>query len=197
MRLLLILLEVFLLLLMLSIVAFAQEERLNIIYTGSLQGQLEPCGCSPKSDYGGIARVAGYLIAHEEELSPYVLLDAGNFSDKDTPQGRLKVEAVLKLLSLMKYDAVAFSEKEQFLLEKLYMPLLKGYDSPFVSGLSGYKKSVTLSRNLFRINVSTDPKGSQSEKLNILLTNIPVSDAKALRDGTSLLHHQERNMKNL
>ncbi len=170
-----------LLMILFSTVSFAEESKLNIIYTGDLQAQLEPCGCSPKSDFGGIARVSGYISAHKEELSPYILLDAGGFSDKDTPQGRLKAEAMLKFFSLMKYDAVAFSENEQSLIDGLFPPLLKKYSVPFISDMSGFTQSVNLSKNTFKINVSADPEGSQSEKLNILLTGLSVSDAGKLK----------------
>ena len=164
-----------------SAISCVQGGKLRIIYTGSLQGQLETCGCSPKSDFGGIARIAEYLTAHEEELSPYILIDAGNFSGGDTPQGKLKTEAMLKFLSSMKYDAVAYSDKEQVLKDDYFSVKLKEYKIPFVSRLSGYKRSVSFSRNGFYINVSSDPEGTVSGKLNILLTAIPVSDANALK----------------
>lgn len=180
MRITVILMEALLLLLMLSTVAFAEESKLNIIYTGDLQGQLEPCGCSPKSDFGGIARIAGYLSAHSEELSPYVLIDAGSFSGDDTPQGRLKTEAVIKFMNNMKYDAVGLSENQTVLHEDYTTPLLKEYKIPSVSGMSGYTKSVTLSKNTFNINVSSDPNGIESEKINILLTSLPISDIKGV-----------------
>jgi 2',3'-cyclic-nucleotide 2'-phosphodiesterase (5'-nucleotidase family) len=181
MRFALIHLYVYLILQMLLTGTFAEGSELSIIYTGDLQGQLEPCGCSPKSDYGGIARVAGFIAAHEEELSPYILLDAGNFSDRDTPQGRLKTESMLKFLSLMKYDAVAFSQKERDLPGDYLHPLLKKYNVPFVSGFSGYAESVALSKNTLNINVSADPESSQNGKLNILLTELPVSDTKKMK----------------
>ena len=91
----------------------AKQRTLNIVYTGGVAGELEPCGCSPKTDFGGVARRAGYLTEHRKTLSPYILIDAGNFLDKDTPQGKLKAEAMLKAFSIMKYDAVAFLKMEK------------------------------------------------------------------------------------
>jgi len=35
----------------------AGEKALNILYTGALQGELEPCGCSPETQSGGLARL--------------------------------------------------------------------------------------------------------------------------------------------
>jgi hypothetical protein len=165
----------------LSAASFGQDSKLNIIYTGSLQGQLEPCGCSPMSDFGGIARVAGYISAHEDELSPYVLIDAGNFSGKDTPQGKLKTEAMANFLGSMKYDAVGFSEKEQAFQGDFSTSTLKGYNVPFVSALPGHRQSVELSKNTFDINVSSVPEDIKKGKVNILITNLPVSDASSLK----------------
>src|SRR3990170_7168977 len=93
--------------------AYGQTRTLNIVYTGGVNGELEPCGCSPKTDFGGVARRAGYLTEHRKMLSPYILIDAGNFLDKDTPQGRLKAEAMLNAFSIMKYDAAAFLKMEK------------------------------------------------------------------------------------
>ncbi|MEN8262615.1 MAG: multiheme c-type cytochrome [Nitrospirota bacterium] len=173
--------KIMFILLVLSAVSCVQGSKLRIIYTGSLQGQLEPCGCSPKSDFGGIARIAEYLAVHEEELSPYILIDAGNFSGEDTPQGKLKTEAMLKFLSSKKFDAVGYSAKEQVLKDDYFDLKLKEYEVPFVSRLSGYKRSVLLSRNGFDINVSADPEETATGKLNILLTDITVSDANDLQ----------------
>lgn len=158
--------------------AYAEERRLNIIYTGGLAGQLEPCGCSPKSDFGGVARVAGYLSEHRDELSPYIIVDAGNFTDKDSPQGRLKAEAMIKALGLIRYDAVALSENERIFPADFLKPLLMGQRLPVISEASGYNSSATIEKGTFSINISTDPGGLAEEKLNILLTRVPVSEAK-------------------
>lgn len=74
--------------------AYGQTRTLNIVYTGGVTGELEPCGCSPKTEFGGVARRAGYIAEQQKMLSPYILIDAGNFLDKDTPQRRLKAEAM-------------------------------------------------------------------------------------------------------
>lgn len=106
-------------------VTHGKVKTLNIVYTGSVNGELEPCGCSPKTDFGGVARRAGYLTEHRKTLSPYILIDAGNFLDKDTPQGRLKAEAMLKAFSIMKYDAAAVSKNEKEFPYNFFTALLE------------------------------------------------------------------------
>lgn len=167
-------------LILLPAVVHGKSLKINIIYTGNIEGELEPCGCSPKTDFGGMPRTSGYLKKHKDELSPYILLDSGNFSDKNTPQGRLKTEAMLKAFNLIQYDAVAFSEKEKRLPEVFFRQILSEYKIPVVSNLSLYNQSVTVERAGFSINISTAPAKHRKDMLNILLTSLSVSDAKLI-----------------
>jgi hypothetical protein len=174
-------LRAMLLLLTLSTLSFAEESKLNIIYTGSLQGQLEPCGCSPKSDFGGIARIAGYLAEHRDELSPFIIVDAGNFTGEDTPQGRLKAAAMINALQLIMYDAVAVSKNEQLFPDDFLLPLLQKRNLPVISGMAGKTRSISITKGGVSINISTDHHAVQSGKLNILLTDLPINDARSIK----------------
>ena len=142
-----------------------------------MNGELEPCGCSPKTDFGGVARISGYLAAHNKELSARILVDAGNFTDKDTPQGRLKSEAMLKSFGTMKYDAVAFMKKEKGFPEDFFPPVINEYKIPVISSMTPYEQSVSVNRDAFKINVSVDPENYREGRLNILLTDVSVREA--------------------
>ncbi len=155
--------------------AYGQGRLLNIIYTGSMNGKLEPCGCSPKTDYGGVARLSGYISGHEKELSPYILVDAGNFASQDTPQGRLQAETMLKSFSIMKYDAVALLNNEKAFAEDFFPPLVREYNIPAVSDSPRYSQSVSIKKDGFNVNISVNPKDYRENALNILLSDIPVS----------------------
>ena len=173
--------KAFLFLLLLTAPSYGDERQLNIIYTGSLQGQLEPCGCSPKTDFGGVARISGYLTEHERSLSPYILLDAGNFSDKDTAQGRLKIKAMLKFFSLMEYNTLALWGRESRFDQDFLRSLLGKYNVPVVSGLKDSEHSLTIGQDKLNINVSAYPEGFKDEMLNILLTELTLDKAKLLK----------------
>ena len=176
------LLILMLLIILLPPAIYGQVKTLNIIYTGSMNGELEPCGCSPKTDFGGVARISGYLAGHNNnELSPCILIDAGNFTDKDTPQGRLKAEAMLKSFGIIKYDAVAFLKKEKGLPEDFFSPILKEYKIPVVSGMPPYEQSVSVNRDTFKINVSVDPENYREGRLNILLTDVSVRESGLIK----------------
>ncbi len=51
--------------------------RVTILYTGGVQGALEPCGCSP-GQLGGIARIATLLQEIRKETAALILVDAGD-----------------------------------------------------------------------------------------------------------------------
>jgi 2',3'-cyclic-nucleotide 2'-phosphodiesterase (5'-nucleotidase family) len=152
-------------------------QNLHIIYTGALKGELEPCGCTPKTDFGGLARLAGFLHGEGEKMSSYVLIDAGNFTDSDTPQGRLKAEAMLHSFRVMKYDAVAVAYNESRFDNEYLRSIIDKYDVPSVSSLQSYDNSMRITRGAVTINVSTEPGWPRENMLNILLTGEPVSDA--------------------
>ena len=160
---------------------YGQTRTLNIVYTGGVNGELVPCGCSPKTDFGGVARRAGYLTEHQKMLSPYILIDAGNFLDKDTPQGRLKAEAMLKAFGIMKYDAVAFLKMEKEFPYSFFSGLLKKYKIPVISDMPRYRQSISTKRDAFDVNISVNPMNYQKGKLNILLTDQPISEIKHVK----------------
>jgi len=154
---------------------------LNILYTGGLEGELEPCGCSPKTDFGGLARISGYISANKKTLSPYLLIDAGNFSGKDTPQGRLKAETLLQSFSAMKYDVIAVQKNEAEFTGNFISPLIEKFKIPVVSNSNHYKLSISKTKYALNVHVSADPGDIEQNQFNILLTDLPLSECKELR----------------
>ncbi len=174
---------IFLILLFLGITlnAYGEEQNITILYTGAMKGELEPCGCSPKTDFGGLARLSGYLSEHAKELSPYILVDSGNFTPEDTPQGRLKAGAMLRSFNIMKYDAVAFGENENVFPRDFLYPLVKENSTPVLCASSKERQSISITRSNIELNISVDPAARQEGKLNLLLSNKPVSEAELIK----------------
>lgn len=163
---------------LLPLSAGAQDKILNILYTGSRIGELEPCGCSPKTEGGGLARLSGYILKHKGELSPYILVDAGNSMPEDTPQGRLKAEVLLKSYNMMGYDAVAFFKREHAFPKDFLNPLIRKYETPVVLKDS---RLGAVERGGLKINISADQSALKKGRLNILLTDKPSSEAKSIK----------------
>ena len=73
---------------------------LTILAAGDLRGEIEPCGCSPEGQMGGLRRRMSYLERQFASGAP-LLVDLGNNfpPPKGAPgQGRLKVKLINKLL---------------------------------------------------------------------------------------------------
>ncbi len=157
-----------------------QEGLINILYTGGIKGELEPCGCSPKTESGGLARLSGYISGSGQRLKPYILIDAGNSMGGDTPQGRLKAEALLRSFEIMGYDSVAFLKQEAAFPEDFLSPLIGKYGTPAISK-EGRVRSASIERGPVKINISADAGERMKGRLNILLTDRPVSEVKELK----------------
>jgi len=162
-------------LLFLPLAASAGDGTLNVLYTGSVKGELEPCGCSPKTTSGGLARLSGYISAERSELEPYVLVDAGHSTGEDTAQGRLKADALMMSFGIIGFDAVALKASDEF-ADGFLSGLVEDYRIPAVSDGA----SVRVERGPAHVNVSTDPDGHEEESINILLTDLPPAEAETI-----------------
>jgi hypothetical protein len=176
-------------------VALHAADTLTVIYTGGLQGELEPCGCSPGANKGGMPRLSGYILDNREKLSPYIIVDAGNFTGEDSPQGRLKAEAMIKAFRAMRYDAVLFGENERKFPKDFFVPLIREKRIPFVSTSFPCKASVSFERNGMNIHVSADPEDTAPDSLNILLTDRSIADAVGLKGWDVVISSSGEKLK--
>ena len=81
-------------------------ENLSLIYSGNLDGELEPCGCSAEGNLGGIKRRATMLSTLRKENPDLIVISAGGLISSDGPGDRLKGEYILKGFASLKYDAI-------------------------------------------------------------------------------------------
>ena len=84
----------------------AREKEFTIIYSGNLNGELEPCGCAEESNLGGIKRRATMIQILRAEQPDMFLISSGGLLSSESPQDRLKGEYILKGLATMDYDAL-------------------------------------------------------------------------------------------
>jgi 2',3'-cyclic-nucleotide 2'-phosphodiesterase (5'-nucleotidase family) len=180
------LIVIFVFLILLPLAVEGRDTTLNILYTGAINGELEPCGCSPKTDFGGLERISGYILRNRTYLYPYVLIDAGNFSDMDSVQGRLKAETIVHSFNIMKYDAVAFMENEKSFSDDFSASMIQRYEVPFVSDSYPCKRSVSISRGRLEVNISSGLDEHEEDKLNILVTDKFLAELKTA-DGWDVI----------
>lgn len=82
------------------------DDSLTIIYSGNLDGELEPCGCSAEGNLGGIKRRATMLQQLREKTPDLLVVSSGGLLSADGPGDRLKGEYILKGFAKLNYDAV-------------------------------------------------------------------------------------------
>jgi len=77
---------------------------LTLVYTGNLDGELEPCGCSEGGNKGGIKRQVQKIDELRQQDKDLVLISTGGLLVSEMPQDRLKSVYILKGLEQMNYD---------------------------------------------------------------------------------------------
>ena len=88
-----------------------EPPSLIVLYTGSTESHLEPCGCYQEQS-GGLARRAYAVEQIRQRGVPTLLVDAGDIFDGDAEIDAHRCEVNLKAMSTMGYDAVALSESD-------------------------------------------------------------------------------------
>ncbi|HEX3600712.1 MAG TPA: hypothetical protein VHU84_11255, partial [Lacipirellulaceae bacterium] len=105
-----------------------------LVFTGELDGYLEPCGCAGlENQKGGLKRRFTMLKERRDQGWPLVPVDAGS-QEKDTGvQAGLKLEFAYQALVKMGYQAVGFGESD---LKMDLLPIVINLDektNPLVS----------------------------------------------------------------
>jgi len=114
-------------------------ERLTLIYSGNLDGELEPCGCSAEGNLGGIKRRATMLTQLRRENPNMVVVSAGGLLSSDDPGDRLKGKFILKGFASLQYDAVGVQWRDlvygtEFLLNEPLPWVVSNWHSKAVPG---------------------------------------------------------------
>ncbi len=94
------------LLVLLPQLAWAQGTNVEIVYSGNIDGELEPCGCSVEGDLGGILRQSSTLKKLRQENKDLIALSSGGLIVSMVPQDKLTAEYILKAYSTLAFDAV-------------------------------------------------------------------------------------------
>lgn len=86
--------------------SIVHPEGLTILFNGSRNGKLEPCGCRARN-LGGVDKEAGVIEAFRKATSATLALDAGHFLRQWVDANmRLQMHYLLQALGLMRYDAI-------------------------------------------------------------------------------------------
>lgn len=85
---------------------------LTVIYSGNLDGELEPCGCSEEGNLGGIKRRTKTLDGIKEKNPNAVIISAGGLITTEGTNDRIKSVYILKAFADLGYDAIGVQWKD-------------------------------------------------------------------------------------
>ena len=88
-----------------------QSQSLTLLYSGSLQGEIEPCGCSMEGDFGGIRRHVSVIDELKKDDPNLLHIMAGGFLDPHDARG-VKNQYVIQGIGLVQPDAVGLLESD-------------------------------------------------------------------------------------
>jgi hypothetical protein len=93
-------------LLLALIVSASARAAIDIVYSGNIDGELEPCGCAVEGNLGGILRHATIVDRLRQEHPDLFVVSAGGLVASAVSQDRLTSEYILKGFAQLGYDAV-------------------------------------------------------------------------------------------
>ena len=89
------------------------KPKLALVLTGSMQGYIEPCGCSGLENMkGGLARRHALIQELEAAGWPLMLLDLGELSKRIGPQATIKYQNTIAGLRKMGYRTIGLGTSE-------------------------------------------------------------------------------------
>lgn len=151
---------------------------LTFVYSSDLQGELEPCGCTPESDYGGILRRAAVLKQLRQQSPDLLLISAGGLLDIESSTQKIKNTYLLKAFANLNYDALNLQWRDlafgpSFLsIEGLKNESLENEKIPWLSSNAPYSDTVVsdkaVSDKVFSKSIKVQRGGQQIQFWGLL-----------------------------
>ncbi|MDH5544702.1 MAG: multiheme c-type cytochrome [Gammaproteobacteria bacterium] len=151
----------------------ASSQNITLIYSGNLDGELEPCGCSEGGDKGGIKRRVKKVDELRKEQPDLILFSSGGLLVSEMPQDKLKSQFILSGLEELNYDAIGVQWQDL----AYGLPFLKETFNTFIASNwenESLQKSVAVERGKQIVEIFNwiDPN---SEKSKGMMGDNPVS----------------------
>ena len=94
------------------IASSAHAQPLLLIYSGNLDGELEPCGCTEEGNFGGINRRVSVFDKLRAEHPEMVAISGGGLISAEGSTDHIKAKHILKGFTALKYDAIGMQWKD-------------------------------------------------------------------------------------
>lgn len=146
--------------LLLTVSVMAQEtKKITILYTNDVHSRLEPIAQKGDRNYGegGFVRRATFLKEFRKENGEALLFDCGDFCQGTPYYNLFQGEAEVKMMNLMRYDAVTVGNHEFDFGLDVMERIFRMADFPIVS--SNYDFSATGLKDLVKPYVILERDG--------------------------------------
>lgn len=90
----------------------ATATPLTLVYSGNLDGELEPCGCSEEGNLGGIKRRVTVFDTLRKEHPQLVRISGGGLISAEGSTDLIKAKYILKGFTDLNYDAIGVQWKD-------------------------------------------------------------------------------------
>ncbi len=179
----------------------------TLVYTGNLNGELEPCGCTLEGDLGGIKRQVSMIDQLRQSNPDLLFISSGGLLIAEMPSDRIRSDYILRGMKFLNYDIIGVQARDL----AFGANFLRHYDLPFIlsnaldHSVFAYQKTLQRQSQSFsffqwsvlppqtlRKNSSADITSVQkrlTEKLateknagaiTVLTTNLRLTDAKKI-----------------
>jgi 2',3'-cyclic-nucleotide 2'-phosphodiesterase (5'-nucleotidase family) len=139
---------------------------LTLIYSGNLDGELEPCGCSAEGDYGGLRRRATFIERVRAENPDAFVVSAGGLISGFAANGRLTNEYILKGFAMLGYDAIGLQWNDlQYGDEFLKEPALPWVASNWHDDQFSHERRISHGDHTLAFFTWLDPKTAPQENM--------------------------------
>lgn len=169
----------------------ATSSGLTLIYSGNLDGELEPCGCTAEGDYGGIRRRASALATLRKADPDVFVISAGGLLSGFAANGRITNEFILSGFAQLDYDAIGLQWSDlQYGAEFLKQPALPWVASNWHDGDFSHERRVHRGGHTLAFFTWLDPDSSpqqgmlgQHRQVNGNTAALALALARARADG--------------
>jgi len=84
----------------------------TLVYSGNLNGELEPCGCTLEGDFGGIKRQVSMIDQLRQKNPDLMFVSSGGLLIAEMPSDRIRSDYILRGMKLLNYDVIGVQARD-------------------------------------------------------------------------------------
>ncbi len=118
----------------------------TLVYTGNLNGELEPCGCTIEGDMGGIKRHATMIDQLRDKNPQLMFISSGGLLVSEMPSDKIRSRYILSGMKFLNYDVIGVQARDLGFGDKF----LGQHNLPFILSNSAHPSHFAYSKTLQR-----------------------------------------------